>query len=435
MATIRELIAALEALTQSESDETQQDILTSLVSGDDTAISVLLALLSAVTTQNNGASDLLLAVNGLRADLAGYNTNTLTAINDGFALIDSTLQLINTKMLNTYTLLQDSVAPPLPLIYNQLLRIASNQLALACVCDGANPALPPPLDVNSPTDLIEHCRRVQYLFDHYTDAICGTSEQIANGVQITAAIAATLFGAGVIPGIDLAAIPAALIAGAITILGIAAAAQVQDMCNWLTTHSESLINTIYNAGSAADAQSAWQTYVNANTNAITELDLRSILTVVGWAGLFNELYNQANEWDTSAYSGSACGVFNGCQTFASVATTFTGSGFVGTQHTVTWLPPGAESSTSLNTSSGMSFADLPVFVEGDAAGYTIRMVSGAAKFVYRSAPLSSTIGFSAYVIPTDGLPHGIPAVNGSFFIFQANDLNEPFSVEICPNDA
>lgn len=434
MATVREHLLSIIDDIINEGNETQAQIAAALVEGDNTAISILLAILSAVNTQNSGSSDLLLAVNGLRTDLAGYNTNTLTAINDGFALIDSILQLINTKMLDTYTLLQDSVAPPLPLIYNQLLRIASNQLALACVCDSANPALPPPLSVNAPTDLIEHCRRVQYLFDKYTDAICSVSEQISNGVQITAAIAATLFGAGVIPGIDLAAIPAALIAGAITILGIAAAAQVQDMCNWLTTHSESLINTIYNAGSAADAQSAWQAYVNANTNAITELDLRAILTVVGWAGLFNELYNQASEWDTSAYSGSACGVFEGCQTFASVATTFTGSGFVGVQHTVAWLPPGAESSTSLNTSSGMSFADLPVFVEGDAAGYTIRMVSGAAKFVYRSAPLSSTIGFSAYVIPTDGLPHDIPAVNGSFFIFQANDLDEPFSVEICPND-
>lgn len=381
MATIREHLLDIITDIIAEGNETQAALTDALVSGDDTAISVLLSILSALATPDTGINSLLLSVDGLRADLADYHTVTLGAINDGFALVDSTLQLINTKVGVTNTILQDNVVPPLALIYNQLLAIGRNQLALACICDAGNPALPPPLDLTSPTDLLEHCRRVQYFIDHLTDGICAASEAIAGGLNVTSDLAATFFGAGIIPGIALANIPTALLTGAIIVLGQMASDKIMEPCNWLSDNSEGLINALYNAQTAAQAQEAWYAYVDAHTNAVSDLDLRLILKAGAWSAGMNAIYNAALEWDTSAYNANDCGEFDGCFTSESEDVVVTNWSYI--TKSSGWNDPNIEWLTQCNSSGGLITFSKPFLAWGDFTNYTFEVISGSVQLYYR----------------------------------------------------
>lgn len=436
MATIREWLEAIDTLTGTEGDETQALISQALVSGDDTAISTLLSILTALTGQATASSDLLLAINGLRADMVTYDDNRTsqalaltTAVNDGFTLVDSTLQLINTKMATTITILQGTIAPPLPLIYNAILRLQSLQLALACVCDGGNPALPPPLDVTPISSLQDHCKRVQFFLDKFIDVYCGLSAQVANGLTITSSVAAALLGAGILPGVAVAAIPAALIAGAIAALGTLAAAQIDEPCQWLQAHQDDLENLLYNAGSAGDAQAAWYAYVDANTNAITELDLRIILKGIAWAGALNALYDDTNEWDTDAYSGLECGDFSGCVVLESVIAQAEGNGD-GTYSGIQFPFPEVTPMGTVVSNTGTAYVTPFIWHEGDLRGYKARVISGTATWVWRYEPLNSTGQFFITPIPLGPGYTDIP-VYGGFALLNANQDTSPFSVEIC----
>lgn len=431
MATVRELITALAALTQSESDETQSDILASLTEGSDTAISVLLAIRDALATPDTGASDLLLAFNAFRTDMAGYHSDLLTAIDTAAQLINSGVALVRTDTQAMAAYLTNNLAQSQALIYNQLLAIGRNQLALACLCADGAPALPPPLDLNGPTDVAEHCRRVQFFVDKMTDAVCAAEGAIADGLTITSDVAATFFGAGVIPGVTLAVLPSAIVTGAIIVLGRLAAEQILEPCEWLQTNSEALINALYNATSASEAQSAWYSLVDSTTNPVTELDLRLILKAPAWAGALNALYDQSNEWDTSAYNANNCGDFTGCYNSEGEAVVVTNWSYI--TKSSAWPDPNIEWLTEINSTGGLVTFNKPFLAWGDFSNYTFRVVSGTVQLYYRTGgpEASQNMGIINYT-PADGT-WGAPGTQLLINIHGGNNGTDDYVLEVCPN--
>lgn len=437
MATIREnqdilkaVIDTLLTLTQNENDETQQEIAASLTSGSDTAISVLLGILAAITAGNTGSAALVTAINTLDANNQTRHLALIDALNTQLGLIDSGITLLNTKAAITNTILQENVVPPLALIYNALLR--ANQIAVeyACLC-ADNPALPPPFDTTPVIDTQNHCKRVQAVLDQWIDGICQAVEYMQTGVQVTAAVAATLLGANLIPGIQIASIPASLVGLLMAYIGAMGASRYGLICSWFQDNQEDIVNAVYNSATASEAQQAFYALVDATVNPLFNADTFLTLKTIGWAAVWNAIYD-GRDIDTEAYSGTGCGVFNGCQTYASSPTTH--SAYTSFRQSVAPVLAGITYYTSVNHAGGVDNSSKADWGFGDMSGVTVKLLAGEVEMYIRSSPPTNTDVFSIVTLTTVNQTYTFSAGQKTFCIHDKASGTGSFSVEVCPGE-
>jgi hypothetical protein len=441
MATVREDIEAQTTALAEEASTTRGTLNTLLASGTDTAISVLLAVLAALTANSTPTADVVSAINLLRSELSGYDANRtnehealMTYLSDWLPLLDTGITGVNTKLTSILSYLQTNVGPPLPLIYNQLLRLQSAIIAGYCACADGAPALPPDLLTDPVTDAGAHCQKVQYLLDKWIDGVCNAMTQLQTGIAVTVPLVGLLFGAGVIPGIDLVSIPAALLGSLVAALLVLGNAKLQAICDWLSANKEALTNMLYNSSTAAEAQSNYYAYVDANTNGVTELDLRLILKTAGWAGLFNSIYDPANSWDVSAFNPDDCG------TLAVECVEYTldrvvhGTGAGGSLTLYATHDPitGFTAELDVNTTSGFSSFDGALFYDGDLEGWTLETLSGGTvSLLYRIGDHSIAGEYTGGTVAV-GDTFTFPAT-GNFAIYTATNI--PAVIRLCPPGA
>lgn len=210
-------------------------------------------------------------------------------------------------LFNLLAITTDRVAPGVENTFGAMQDVGNILLATACPCASDAPALAPPLAGGTTEPSGEHCQRVQYLLDKLIETLGRVADMLTAGASMTSALAAACLGAGIIPGVDVASIPAGVVAGFVSLIGLAGAGRLLQLKTWLTDNYTGLQNLLYSSTSPTAAQAAWYAYVDAHDPAPLDPTVKLSLKVFAWSGLLNALYDPTGAvWDVSAYDDTAC---------------------------------------------------------------------------------------------------------------------------------
>lgn len=265
--------------------EQQHTILAALVAADPPGL--IPQLLTALDAANGHLADVAL-------DTAAIRTYTA-----------STASLL----YNLLAITTDRIAPGVESTFGSVQDVGYLIQATACVCDSGSAVLAPPLSGDTVAADSDHCKRVQFLLDNLVRGINRVADMLAAGATMTSALAAACLGAGIIPGVDLASIPAGVIAGFVSLIGLAGAGRLRQLANWIADNSAQLRDLLYSATTPTAAQNAWYSYVDAHDPAPLDPTVKLSLKVIAWSGLINALYDPTGAvWDVTSYDGEACAV-------------------------------------------------------------------------------------------------------------------------------
>lgn len=440
MTTVRGDLEAFKAEAKAESDQTQQILADLFGSGSPNIINTLIAI-------KEGIDDLVAGIDAINTKLTATNT-ALGTLNTSVGAVDDNivtkleqfrlgvaedLETINNTQLLELDILDDTIGPMTENIYSALVNMRALLASTACPCDEAGTVLPPPISVTPITVNDEHCKRVQALLDVWQNATCDIAEAVQNGASITFAMAAYLFGAGIIPGIDLGAVPAGGVTGLIGLAAVSIGQKFASMCSFFEDNRNELQNALYSADNASEAQAAYWTVVDAHVSALFNLDTRLMLNALGWNGAFNALYDPEADWDTTGYDGGICGLdSSGCFTAGSRTTTASGA-ISGTRRGIDTAPPGMTFLSTVNSSSG-EVTDTPaLFVSGNLLNWELTVLTGSVRIVSREVEPSNTAGFSSSIdFTSSNTPVILSASN--HWAMVPSDGSTPFTVKMCVPD-
>lgn len=279
----------------------------------ETRADILAALDAIVSNTSPGyLPQMLDTLTSIDTRLAGIGTaigdirTAALSIDGGVSNIDAATSSIDTNLAQLRSGFDNFLLPGVENIFNATLDVARQIIATACVC-AEGTTLAPELSTTPVAINGELCQRVQFYLDRSTDAIDVVARQIQNGATFTTALASVLLGAGVIPGVDLASVPAGLALAAITLLGVGVSERLSRIADWLAAHQSDLINVLYSAGNAAAAQEAWYAYVDANPPDALDPSLGLTIKLIAWSGTLGRIYDaETYPWEVSGYSDDVC---------------------------------------------------------------------------------------------------------------------------------
>lgn len=419
-----EIIAAIDALTTATGDGATNTA----------AIVTAIEALQADVVTGNASLSAIDANTALSAEQGATMVTALGTINTNITITRVALLEVLSNLDNNVSqikvLLADFIAPLIEstaLAVNNLEFYARSQ---SCLCENQAPALPPPLS----TDLVAidelHCKRVQYLFDHWQDGIAGVVNSVQAGAAFTSAGAAVLLATGIIPGVDLVTIPAGVLAGLIGIMAVGLNFRISKVLEFFVTYDIELKNLLFAASSADEAKATFDTFVNSQVSWLTDADVAIALKIMGWGGIWNALYDQTITWDLTGYSGSIC-VPAGCVTVDSVTASATG-GFTGTNEGITTNLLGVTRINPVNTTSGSTDWTPGIFYEGDLFGFTFTVVTGTLRVLHRAGNGASSGVFVATENYTSANTPFVFDLHVGTFAFISGSEGGAYTVTICP---
>jgi len=440
----------MSGLNEKTTEQTQ-----AITDKSDEIIAAIDALTTATGSGVTNAATIVDAIEAMQADIVIGNAS-LSAIDANTALsaehtadMVTALGTINTNITTTRTaivevlsnmdnniaqmkvLLADFIAP---LIESTALAVNALEFyarANSCLCENVAPALGPPLSVDPVAIDDTHCKRVQYLFDHWSDGISSVVNGIQAGAAFTSAGAGILLATGVIPGVDLVTVPAGVIAGLIGIMAVGLGFRIGKVLEFFVTYDTELKNLLFAASSADIAKETFDTFVDSQVSWLTDADVAIALKLMGWGGIWNALYDQTIVWDLTGYSGSIC-VPAGCVTVDSVPYTSASSGGSGSGHGVAVNLAGMTRLSVVGSTSGDVTFTPAIIYGGDIFGWTITVLSGDANVTWRvGAPATTGVFTTTIDYGTGNTPHVMENHTGTFFI-RNGASGAAFEIEICP---
>lgn len=171
------------------------------------------------------------------------------------------------------------------------------------------PLLPAPTGL-PPADENLHCQRIQYYITTLRDTFSEFIDRYTAGLNISTSAAQVLLLTGVIPGIDVATIPAALIAAVVSFGGAVWREYLNTILDALTNHYDELVTALYEANNSGEASDAWNAWVDEYIPLLTNPAANILAKIWGNSLFMNTLYDQATyDWPgATGFDETICGI-------------------------------------------------------------------------------------------------------------------------------